>query len=590
MNLERERRRSAFLLIAPAVVVLMAINLFPFFYALYMSFQTWSLGRPTPPRYVGFFNFEDAYYDDRFTNAVVVSFKFVAFAVAVEFVLGFLLAFVFAAKVRGLGVLRRVGILPMMVMPVATGLVWFYIFNQNYGMANFFVGLLGLDPLPWLTDTGLGLISVVVADVWQWTPFVMLVTFAALQSLPEYVYEAARMDGLSLWQIFWRVTVPLLRPVAVIIILIRLVDAFRMFELVFMMTKGGAGRDDRNPAVLHLRDRVPAPGCRVRGRPRGADAHPRQRPRRHLHRPTPDVRRGGTMTAPEMDAGGRRERRTGFTGRGTRTLRNTGIYAAACVFVGFSLFPLYVIAVTALKSEHDIFAWPPVWWFEPTFEHFYNAIFVFGAGNAVAFLVNSIIVTVVSTVLAIVLGAMAAYGLARIPFTGNKALAIWMLSTRMAPPVAFVVPIYMLFEKAGILDTHFALVVIYTGMNLSFVTWVLRGFFADIPIELEEAALVDGYTRTQFFWRVAVPLVRPGLAATGILSAIFAWNELLYAVILTTREAMTLPIYLSSFHALLSIDWGEFMAVAMLAILPIMVFTLAVQRYLVRGLTFGAVR
>ena len=297
------------------------------------------------------------------------------------------------------------------------------------------------------------------------------------------------------------------------------------------------------------------------------------------------------MTAPKPGAvGDRTSGRTLRPARGSRTLRNAGVYVAACTFVGFSLFPLYVIAVTALKSEHDIFAWPPVWWFEPTLEHFYNAIFVFGAGNAVAFLVNSIIVTAVSTVLAIVLGAMAAYGLARIPFRGNKALAIWMLSTRMAPPVAFVVPIYMLFEKAGILDTHFALVVIYTGMNLSFVTWVLRGFFADIPVELEEAALVDGYTRTQFFWRVAVPLVRPGLAATGILSAIFAWNELLYAVILTTRKAMTLPIYLSSFHALLSIDWGEFMAVAVLAILPIMVFTLAVQRHLVRGLTFGAVR
>lgn len=253
MNLERERRRSAFLLIAPAVVVLMAINLFPFFYALYMSFQTWSLGRPAPPRYVGLFNYEDAYYDDRFTNAVVVSFKFVAFAVSVEFVLGFLLAFVFAAKIRGLGILRRIGILPMMVMPVATGLVWFYIFNQNYGMANFFVGLLGLDPLPWLTDTGIALIAVVVADVWQWTPFVMLVTFAALQSLPEYVYEAARMDGLSTWQIFWRVTVPLLRPVAVIVILIRLVDAFRMFELVFMMTKGGpAGVTEILPYYIYV--------------------------------------------------------------------------------------------------------------------------------------------------------------------------------------------------------------------------------------------------------------------------------------------------------------------------------------------------
>lgn len=241
MNLEREKRRSAFVLIAPAVAVLMVINLFPFFYALYISFHTWSLGKPAPPRYTGLFNFEDAFQDERFINAVLVSLKFVVLAVAIEFVFGFLLAFVFSAKVRGLGVLRRIGILPMMVMPVATGLVWFYIFNQNYGMANFIVGLVGIDPQPWLTDTAMALPAVVIADVWQWTPFVMLVTFAALQSLPEYVYEAARMDGLSAWQIFWHVTVPLLRPVAAVIVLIRLVDAFRMFELVFMMTKGGPG-------------------------------------------------------------------------------------------------------------------------------------------------------------------------------------------------------------------------------------------------------------------------------------------------------------------------------------------------------------
>ena len=172
---------------------------------------------------------------------------------AIEFLLGFLLAFVFSAKVHGLGILRRIGILPMMVMPVATGLVWFYIFNQNYGMANFLVGLLGLDAQPWLTDTGLALLAVVVADVWQWTPFVMLVTFAALQSLPEYVFEAARMDGLSVWQIFWRVTVPLLRPIAVIIVLIRLVDALRMFELVFMMTKGGpAGTTEILPYYIYV--------------------------------------------------------------------------------------------------------------------------------------------------------------------------------------------------------------------------------------------------------------------------------------------------------------------------------------------------
>ena len=145
-------------------------------------------------------------------------------------------------------------------------------------------------------------------------------------------------------------------------------------------------------------------------------------------------------------------------------------------------------------------------------------------------------------------------------------------------------------QSAGLIDTHLALVVIYTSMNLSFVTWILRGFFMDVPVELEEAALVDGYTRWQIFWRVAVPLVRPGIAATAILSAIFSWNEFLFASILTQTDAATIPVYLAGFSASMGIAWGEYMAVGFFAVVPIVAFTLILQRHLVRGLTFGAVR
>jgi multiple sugar transport system permease protein len=140
------------------------------------------------------------------------------------------------------------------------------------------------------------------------------------------------------------------------------------------------------------------------------------------------------------------------------------------------------------------------------------------------------------------------------------------------------------------IDTDMALVVIYTSMNLSFVTWVLIGFFREIPVELEEAALMDGYTYWQYFRRIALPLVRPGLAATAILSAIFAWNEFLFALILTSKRAATIPIYLAGFSESMGIKWGEFMAVGCFAVIPIMIFTLALQKHLVRGLTFGAVK
>jgi multiple sugar transport system permease protein len=252
MKFSGEQRRTAFLLISPAVVVLLAINLFPIVYAVYISFHHWTLARPQPPRFAGWFNYEEALTDDRFINAIWVSLSFVTLAVAVEFILGFLLAFVFHARLRGLATLRKISMLPVMVMPLVVGLVWFYMFNENFGVVNWLVTLFGSPRLPLLTHDTLALWSLVIADVWQWTPFVMLVLFAALQSLPEYVYEAARMDGLSGWQIFWRITLPLLRPAIWVVLILRVVDAFRMVELVFMMTKGGpAGYTEVLPWYLY---------------------------------------------------------------------------------------------------------------------------------------------------------------------------------------------------------------------------------------------------------------------------------------------------------------------------------------------------
>jgi multiple sugar transport system permease protein len=265
-------------------------------------------------------------------------------------------------------------------------------------------------------------------------------------------------------------------------------------------------------------------------------------------------------------------------------------YLIACAFVGFCLFPFYIIVTTALKPESEIFAWPPVWLFHPTLGNFYDAMFGFGGQGALTFILNSVVITAASTLLSVGLGAMAAYGLARFAFPGSRQLSFWILSTRFAPPIAFVVPIYLMVQQAGLLDSHIALVLIYTGMNLSLVVWLLRGFFIEIPIEIEEAALVDGYTRLQIFRHVALPLVRPGIVTAAILSAIFAWNEFLFAVILTQRSAATLPVYLAGFSNSMGLAWGQYMAVGVIAVLPITLFTIMLQKHLVRGLTFGAVR
>jgi multiple sugar transport system permease protein len=272
------------------------------------------------------------------------------------------------------------------------------------------------------------------------------------------------------------------------------------------------------------------------------------------------------------------------------TLGDYTRYLIASGFVGFCLFPFYIIISTSLKSDADIFAWPPVWFFEPTTETFYNALFVFGGDGIFKYLINSLIVTGISTVLAVGLGAMVCYGLTRFKVVAGNHLFFFILSTRFAPPVAFVVPLYLMVQRTGLMDTHLALILIYTSMNMSLVVWVMRGFFEAIPIEIEEAALIDGYSRLQIFHKVALPLVKPGLITTSILSAIMAWNEFLIATVMTQNSAATLPVYLAGFSGSMGLEWGPYLAVGTLAVAPIMIFTLVLQRHLVRGLTFGAVR
>jgi multiple sugar transport system permease protein len=239
---KRADRRTVLLLITPAILVLLTVNLYPFLYAVYISAHTFTLGRTAPPRFIGLSNYLDLLDDDRFINSLWVSFEFVSIAVAIEFLLGFTLAFLFNAKLRGMTTLRKIAILPIMVMPLASGLVWFYILNENFGAMNWFATLLGAPHrIRFLTSDPLAILSIALADAWQWIPFVMLVMFAALQSIPEYVYEAAKMDGLNRWQTFWRITLPLLRSAILVVLVLRVVDAFRMIELIYLMTRGGPG-------------------------------------------------------------------------------------------------------------------------------------------------------------------------------------------------------------------------------------------------------------------------------------------------------------------------------------------------------------
>jgi multiple sugar transport system permease protein len=251
-----------------------------------------------------------------------------------------------------------------------------------------------------------------------------------------------------------------------------------------------------------------------------------------------------------------------------------------------TLFPVYWLATLSLKQEVDQFAVPPVWLrFTPTLAHYRD---IFLERSFFTYLLNSTVAAGTSTLLALAIGTLAAYSLARYPRPG---LAFWILSTRMFPPIVSVIPLLLMLRWANLLNSIAALIVVYTAFNLPFVVWMMRGFFAEIPPDLEEAAMMDGHTRLSALWRVVLPLVRPGLAATAAFCLVIGWNEFLFAfVVAQTDAAVTLPVGIAGRVTQYEIKWGAMSAGGVVAMLPVFVFASAMQKYLVRGLSLGAVK
>jgi multiple sugar transport system permease protein len=203
---------------------------------------------------------------------------------------------------------------------------------------------------------------------------------------------------------------------------------------------------------------------------------------------------------------------------------------------------------------------------------------------------NSIIVVIGSTIITIVIGTLAAYGFSRGKLKGRDDWMFFILTTRMLPPVVVVIPIFLMFRTLRLTDTHTGLILLYTAFNVSFAVWVMKGFIDEIPIEYEEAAMVDGYTRFQVFMKIVVPQAATGIAATAVFCFIFAWNEYAFAFLLSRKYAQTVPAWLPYQMGVLGYDWGAAAAGTFIFLLPAMIFTIILRKHLIRGITFGAIR
>jgi multiple sugar transport system permease protein len=298
-------------------------------------------------------------------------------------------------------------------------------------------------------------------------------------------------------------------------------------------------------------------------------------------------------------------------------------WVAGILVVGYALItmlPLLWIVATGFKSSTDSIAYPPKILFEPTVEGYVNVFttqtrlsnemaqeprenlpwyeqLVREKGNTIVGqsryterFFNSVIIGFGSTFFAIVLGTAAAYAFSRFKVPLKDDLLFFILSTRMMPPIAVAIPIFLMFRNLGLNDTHAGMILLYTAINLSLAVWLINGFIDEIPVEYEEAALIDGYTRFQAFYKVVLPQAATGIASTAIFCLIFAWNEYALAVLLTSGTAQTAPPFIPTIIGVGGQDWPAVAAGATIFLVPVMVFTILLRKHLLRGITFGAVR
>ena len=258
-------------------------------------------------------------------------------------------------------------------------------------------------------------------------------------------------------------------------------------------------------------------------------------------------------------------------------------YVPVLLIVAFFAFPLLWIVLTAIKPPIDVFAYPPKFIFTPTLDNYRNVL----ESDFMGSLRNSVIVALVSAAFSVALGTLTAYGFSRYTPRGGDNLFFWILSLRMLPAIAVTVPYFLLFQRVGLTDTLLALVLVYSVFNISFTVWLLKGFFDEVPKEMEEAAKMDGYGPWGVFTHVALPLVIPGIATAMIFNVIQSINEFLLAFVLTQRKATTAPIALLNFLTPMGLDWGGISAAATMLVVPVVALAILVRKHLIRGMSFG---
>jgi multiple sugar transport system permease protein len=618
------------LFVLPMVLIMILLIFWPFVNAIFISTTSFNF-LTGETNSVGLRNYERLWTNSDFLQSMQNTVVFTFWSLLLKFVVGMGVALILNSRLPFRSLLSGIMLLPWIVPEIVTALAWKSIYDPMFGGLNPILQGMGVidRPLGWLSDPNMAMWSIISVNVWKGIPFFVLLLLAGLKAVDREQIEAAQVDGANAVDRFRHVTLPSLRYVIVVTLLLSFISTFNQFGLPFLMTAGGPSGATKLYSILAYEKAIGSlqygPGIAI-----AFSVAPLMavliwllaRFMRH-----DDKRDGGINARP-----GLADRLVALGGKGVNVLLDVVFWPIQMLFRGveflvrqlrsatgrspnqpmtstpmrreggpwlraamllpvliFVAFPFYWILTTSLKSTEQISQRRSIFWPEPaTLEQYRSLV---QDTPFLTWLMNSAFVAAAATLISVALASLAAYALSRLRFRGAGLLTTLLLITYLLPGTLLFIPLYQTLSSLGIINSHTALIITYPTFLLPFATWVLMGYFRSIPVELEEAARIDGASRFYIFWRITLPLAAPAILSVTLFAFTNAWNEFLFAFVFITSESLrTLPIGLQSLVVGDILPWGKLMAASLLTAVPVAVLYIYAQRFLAEGLTVGAVK
>jgi multiple sugar transport system permease protein len=622
---------TALWLMLPTVVLMGGIIAYPFLRAVYISFTNTVSVHIGP--FVGLKNYIDVWSDQFFRRSLWITIKFTVSSVALKVVFGILIASLLNRLGRWGAIFTGLVLLPWIIPDIVRAITWKSVLDPIYGGVNRALLDLGIikRPLLFLGGINTALPTLVMINLWQGIPFFVINILAGLKAIDHELYEAAAIDGASGWRQFLHITLPGLRYVLIVVTLLSTIWTFNSFTLIFLLTGGGPMDATKVYSILSYNWGI---GANMYGR--GIAVALSMAPvlgifivvlgrymmqGRRLYEVEATGEPGifariGTVIAWPFKMllrailalfwaindtierigewiGGLFHRDSVDHEPSRRRPKWAGqIIPAVALFLllGFELLPFYWVIVTAFKTELQITRFESVYWPQPWTLDQFRAL-LGPHQNFTTWLKNTMIVSIVTPAISTVLAAASAYALTRLHWRGARQFSNLVLVAYLMPAIMMLIPIYQLFAGLKLTNSLWALFLSYPTFALPFAIWLMMGYYATIPEELEAAALVDGCNRFQAFTKVVLPLTKPALMAVALFGVTQAWSEFLFAYVFIQSESkMTIPVGLSQMIIGDVLPWGQLSAAALIMAVPVLMLYIVGQKFMVAGLTAGAMK